>query len=334
MNKVARLLLSITLVSWGCGGRSIVENQERIAALEATRNALRVRLDARVDAEPLVASVMAEQAPVVLAIRSGLIEELAGQVARRYLDQVNVDVGGMDTHSQGEVHKKTFLGDIKVGGWKLTVDIGRLVGSLRAGTPSVRLRAPDLIDVDLPVDVLETEGDVTLNFWWDSAGIANLLCKNFRLTRTIQGRVVAQRHSLRGALRVVNNGESLDATPEFADRKLRLQIDLSPASWKIVSEALRSQEAPGTCGALMNPDLGMKRLRALAGRGVNVRLPDAMFRTFSLPARVRQSAQVGNRTVSLVVGAHSLHVDPETLWSSARVTVQSVTPSNASPPVQ
>jgi hypothetical protein len=314
-----------------CGGHQPESDPALITRLEVAQDRLRARLEAAASKEPLVASVLAEKAPVTVGIRAGLIEELAGHVARRYLDRVTIDAGGMQAHGDGDVHKGTIFGRVKVGGWRVNIDVGGMVGDLRAGSPVVSLRQPDLVDVVLPVDVAESEGDATLDFWWDSSGLANMVCKDFRLTRKVRGRVLAQRHSLNGALRIVNTGESLDATPQFPERKVRLGIDLTPKSWQVVEAALRSQEEPGTCKALMNPDLGLKRLKELAAEGVKVRLPDAMFRTVSLPARVRKSVSIGGRTVSLSVQAHSLHVDRKTLWSSATVEVQSLLGSSAAP---
>ena len=269
-----------------------------------------------------MASAFADRGQVVLAIRSGLIEELAGNVARRYLDRVTVDLSEVEGHSSGELRKKTFLGRVKVGEWSVSVDLGNLVGHLRAGSPRVSLRGPDLIDIELPVDVQETEGDATLRFGWDSAGLANAVCKDFELTREIRGRVLAQRHLVSGALRLHNTGESLTATPVFPDRRIRLKLDLTARSWGVVEAALRSQDTSGKCGTLMDPDKGLVRLRALAARGINVRLPDSIFRAVSLPARLQKSVKVSQRTVGLRLTAESLRIETATLWSSVSVQVQ------------
>jgi len=196
------------------------------------------------------------------------------------------------------------------------------MGHLRAGSPRVRLRGPDLVDVDLPVDVQETEGDATLRFRWDSAGLANAVCKDFELTREIRGRVLAQRHHVAGALRLRNDdGERLTATPVFADRRIQLRLDLTARSWGVVEAALRSQDTSGKCGALMDPDKGLVRLRALAARGIKVRLPDSIFRTVSLPARLQKSVRVSQRDVGVRLTAESLRVEGATLWSSVSLKV-------------
>jgi hypothetical protein len=309
----------------GCAAKDLRDDSARMAVLEEAHGRLHERLEKAAAKEPLVASASADRGQVMLAIRSGLIEELAGNVARRYLDQVTVDLSEVEGHSSGELRKKTFLGRIKVGEWSVRFDLGSLTGHLRAGSPRVSLRGPDLIDVELPVDVQEAEGDAILRFGWDSAGLANVVCRDFELTREIRGRVLAQRHLVSGALRLHNTGESLTATPVFPDRRIRLKLDLTARSWAVVEAALRSQDTSGKCGTLMDPDKALVLLRALAARGIEIHLPDSIFRTVSLPARLQESVKVGQRTVGLRLTAESLRVETGTLWSSASLHVQADT---------
>jgi hypothetical protein len=305
----------------GCGPKTPRDDPVRMASLKATYDQLHQRLEKAAAGEPLVAAAIADRGQVVLAMRSGLIEELAGTMARRYLDRVTVDLSEVEAHGSGELGKKTFLGRIKLGEWSVSLELGDVKGHLRAGSPRVGLRGPDMIDVELPVDVRKTEGDATLHFGWDSAGLANIVCKDFELTREIRGRVLAQRHRLSGALRLDNTGESLTATPVFPDRHIQLKLDLTAHSWGVVEAALRSQDTAGKC-AVLDPDKGLVQLRELAARGVKVRLPDSIFRAVSLPARLHKSVKVHQSTVGLRVTAESLRIKAATLWSSASVQVQ------------
>jgi hypothetical protein len=75
----------------------------------------------------------------------------------------------------------------------------------------------------------------------------------------------------------------------------------------------------------MDPDKGLVLLRALAARGIEVRLPDSIFRTVSLPARLQKSVRVSHRTVGLRLTGESLRIEPATLWSSVSVQVQTDT---------
>lgn len=326
MRAASQVVFAIATVALaGCATKAGRDDPARMAVLKDTYNQLHERLEKAAANEPLVASAFADRGQVVLAIRSGLIEELAGNVALRYLDRVTVDLSEVEGHSSGELSKKTFLGRIKVGEWSVSIDLGELMGELRAGSPRVGLRGPDLIEVELPVEVQETEGDATLRFGWDSAALANVVCKDFELTREIRGRVLAQRHLLSGALRLENTGESLTATPVFPDRRVQIKLDLTPSSWGVVEAALRSQDSFGKCGAMMDPERGLVRLKELGARGIKVRLPDSIFRTVSLPARLQKSAKVNQRSVGLRLTAESLRVETATLWSSVSVQVQTST---------
>jgi len=328
LKAASQLALAVATVALaGCGTKAPHDDAARMALLKDTYDQLHGRLEKAAATEPLVASAFADRGQVVLAIRSGLVEELAGNVARRYLDRVTVDLSEVEGHSSGELRKKTFLGRIRLGEWRVSVDLGDLTGHLRAGSPRVGLRGPDLIDVELPVDVQETEGDATLRFGWDSAALANVVCQDFELTREIRGRVLAQRHLVSGALRLDNTGESLTATPVFPDRRVQLKLDLTARSWGVVEAALRSQDTFGKCGMLMDPDKGLVRLKELAARGIKVRLPDSIFRTVSLPARLQKSVKVNQRSVGLRLTAQSLRIENATLWSSVSVQVQ----TNANP---
>ncbi|MEO5763410.1 MAG: hypothetical protein ABIR28_13990 [Vicinamibacteria bacterium] len=297
-----------------------------MAELKKTYEGLHKRLEAAASQDPQIASAFAKKGQVLIAMRSGLIEELAGNVAQRYLDQVKVDLHDVKGHGGGELNKKTFLGRTKVGNWDVRVALGDLVGDLSAGTPRVSLRQPNVIDIDLPVDVHETEGSATLHFSWDSAGIAGVVCKDFELTREIRGRVLNQQHTLKGALRLDNTGDSLTATPIFPNRKVKLKLDLTKKSWEIVEAALQSQNTSGTCGMLMKPAVVLGFLRDLAAGGVEVPLPDSIFRVVHLPAHVQESVMVNGRPVALELKAENLRVETATLWTSASVVVKLATP--------
>jgi hypothetical protein len=322
LKAAKRFALVVAVALGGCTAPPLQDDVARIALLKASYENLHARLEKAAAHEPLVAAAVGSRGEVVLGIRAGLIEELAGNVARRYLDRVTVDLSGIEARKTGQIRKKTFLGRFKLGEWSVSVDLDDLVGDLRAGSPRLSLRAPDLIDVELPVDVQETEGLATIRFGWDSSGLANVVCKDFDLTREIRGRVLAQHHVLSGALRFLNTGEALTLTPVFPDRVVQLKIDLVPSSWGVVEAALRSQDTFAKCGLVMDPDKGLVKLHALAARGIKVHLPDSIFRAVDLPARLQQSVHVGQRSVGLKLKAESLRIENANLWSSVSVEVQ------------
>jgi len=315
------LVIMVSLLS-ACGFQSDRDTPRRIEKLKAEYGDLHKRFEKAVASEPLVASAFSDKGQVAIAIRSGLIEELAGNVAARYLDRVTVDLADLRADSHGDLDKKTFLGHLKLGSWSVNVELGTMLGHLRAAQPVVGLRPPDLIDIALPVDVEESFGDATIHFTWDSAGITNAVCRDFKLTQAIKGRILPQRHTLKGALRLSNAGGRLTETPLFPDRRIHVRMDLTPESWAAVEKALHSQDTFGKCGMFAHTSDGMEFLRSLAANGIDIKLPDSIFRAVDLPARLQQSVLVNQRPIGLQVTAESLRVDTATLWSSVSVQVQ------------
>ncbi len=109
MRASSPLVLAVAAVALaGCATKAPRDDPGRMASLRARYDRLHERLEKAAATEPLVASAFADRGQVVLAIRSGLIEELAGNVARRYLDRVTVDLSEVEGHSSGELRKKTL----------------------------------------------------------------------------------------------------------------------------------------------------------------------------------------------------------------------------------
>jgi hypothetical protein len=156
-----------------------------------------------------------------------------------------------------------------------------------------------------------------MRFHWDSASVANVVCKDFDVAQDLEGQVERQRQTLVGAFRIDFQGDSLRATPLFPDRVLRVRMDLTPASWEAVEDTLRSQDTPGRCGLLMNPDKVLDALRCLADRGIDIKLPDDLFRTIELPARMVRQVEIGERPVELEAKSRDLRFVPGMLWASA-----------------
>lgn len=322
MKAAARLTLTLAIVAAGCGSDSAREEAARIKVLKTTYDQLHRRFNEVAAREPLAASASGESGEVTVAIRSGLIENLAGSIAQRYLDHVVVDLAGVRAHSKGAIHKKTFLGGMTIGEWRVDVEIGALAGNLHGGTPRVSLRPPDALRVRVPIDVQETTGTATLTFAWDSRALANIVCRDFRIVRPIRGRVLAQHREIAGAFRLRNTGETLTAEPLFPDRRVALRLDLSGPSWEALEADLQSQNTAATCGALVKRAEMMTFLKGLAATGIVIQLPKSIFRTVALPARFQESVQVNRKQVGLSLRALSLKVDERAVWSSVSVRVK------------
>ena len=313
--------LSVALSS-GCHRPIAAGDPAKIAALRHIYDQLHVRFENAAAREPILARAEADPGQIIVAVRSGLLEELAGSVAQRYLDHVTLDLARVKAHSSGEVKKKTFLGSLTIGEWKVAVEINSLMGDLRSGAPKMTLLPPNRVGIRIPIEVRETTGTATLQFSWDSKALANALCRDFTITRVIEGRVLPQVHEVQGAFELRNQGGHLTATPVFPDKKVDLRLDLTAPSWAALERDLEAQNTAGKCGAFIKREQALSFLRGLAARGIGVRIPRSVFRTVTLPAQLSESVLVRERQVALSVSAESLRVEKDMLWSSAAVSVR------------
>jgi hypothetical protein len=307
------------------------ESSATLAHLRATHARLHTRLEAAVARDAIANRAFKDPGQIVVAMRSDWVEELMVRVAAQYLDRVVLDLASVEARAGGSLEAGTFLGRLTVGHWRVEVTVESLHGVLSAGTPTLSFENQGLLQVNVPAKVRPTPGRVSIRFFWDSAGLANVVCKDFELTRDLDGSVVAQTHELAGAVRFSTEEGAVVAVPSFPDRRVALRMDLSTPSWAVVEAALRSQDRGGRCGLLMKPEEILDKLRALADRGIGVTLPERIFRTVRLPTRVEKSVEVGDQTVGVTVAIGRLTSSPELLWSSASVAVSSSEPSTPPP---
>ena len=292
---------------------------QRLMELRRERETLRQRLAAAVAGDPLATRALRLDADVALVMRTGFVEALLAEVAHQYFDDVTLDLGSVEASAGGVVRAKTALGRLKVGEWRLAARVEALRGRLRAGHPELRFRE-DRLDVVVPVEVSPAPGRIALDFGWDSSGLANVVCGDFELRRVLEGRVLRQTHRLSVAIRLASGEGYLSATPVLTERTVPLQVDLDPASWVEVKDALASEDRLGRCGMLLKPDKVMADLRALAARGIGVRLPEELVRSVRLPAHLEQVVRLGPRAVEVKLRSAAFRLDSRLLWSSARIS--------------
>lgn len=331
--SVRTALVAAGLLALGAGPREASGPQSpppTLAELRAEHETLRVRLEAAVQRDPLATRVLAGEADVVIAIRTDFVESLLAEVAHQYFDEVVLDLSALDADADGEIRAKA-LGGLSVGEWQLGVTIERLHGRLRAGHPSLRFHE-NRVDVELPVEVLPAPGRIALDFGWDSKGLANVVCKDFDVRQVLEGRVLGQRHRLSLAIQLSSGEGVLRATPVLSERVVQLRVDLTPESWASVAQALEAQDSLGRCGILLKPERVLAELRALAERGIPVRLPDELVRSVRLPAQLAQQVRLGARDVELSLHRPALRIDSDLVWSSAGISAKAgAHPPHAAP---
>jgi hypothetical protein len=281
---------------------------------------LHARLEKALERDPIATKVLDSDDQIVVAMRTTLVQDFFRVVARRYLDQVFVDLSSMRIDADGELRKRTLLGTMAVGHWKVELTMDDVKGTLRALAPEVRCARDNTIHLALPVDLQESRGSVTAHFTWSSEGVVKAVCHDFSLTRSLSGRVLPAHYSVAGMFQLSADADQVVARPHFPAHKFPLHVDLTPESWAEVRQALASQHSLDRC-VVMDPDKVEAHLRELASRGFMVKLPDALFRTVRLPAAVEPQVTINDRPIALSIRTKDLQVTPETFWSGAAVHV-------------
>jgi hypothetical protein len=312
------VLLAMAALATTAACRGQAAPEVNLAELRREHAALHQRLESAVGRDALANRILGGSPDVVLALRTSLVNDLVAEVAHRYFDDVELDLAAVHAAADGEVRAKTILGRIKVGEWQVEITIERLRGRLQAGHPRLQFR-PDRIDIEIPVKVRPAPGTIALGFVWDSSGLANVVCDDFKVGRVLEGRVLKQEHVLTGAMRLSIDDRFLTATPVFEDRVVALQVDLTAESWAAVEGELVAQDTFSRCGMLLKPEVVLANLRALAAGGIKVRLPDALFRSVRLPAHLERQVKLGDRVIDLSLGNARLRMGADLLWSSAKV---------------
>lgn len=270
--------------------------------------------------DPLMAEAMQTKGDLVIFARTEFARAVIRQVARQYFDRVAVDLRDIDVFKEGDLRKDTPLGKMRVGQWAVDMRVHRVQGVLRAGDPQIRFRDGNRVELDFPLHLEQGQGRATLDFAYDSKGLANLFCKDFQAEQTVQGGVIPEDYPINGAFTLHTAARSLTARPSFTD-EFRLRLDLDPGSWAAVRARLQKEDRLGRCGLALDPDKALADLRALAGRGFDVRLPSQLFRTVALPSETAQSVQVANQPVGVTVSQNSLRLGSAAVWYSAQVAV-------------
>ena len=263
------------------------------AAIDLPRlnGALRARLDTLLAADPVVSEAMRTSGDVVIAVRAAFARSVVRELTRRYFDRVVVDLRDIDVFRQGDLNKQTPVGRLRVGEWAVDMRVHQVKGVLRAGEPRVHFLPGNRVELAFPVHLEQGQGRATLDFAYDSKGIANLVCKDFEATQDVSGGVIPEEYPVAGSFRLRTAPNSLTAKPDFTET-FRVRLDLDPGSWAAVRARLEKEDRVGRCGLALNPDKALAELRTLAGRGFDVKLPRQLFRTVILPAEGAQTVQV------------------------------------------
>ena len=319
--RLVSLALAALLPLSGCA-RPAGPSPASAAALRREIESLRQRVDERLSGETHVQEVLTAHAgsEVVVALRSALVADVVREVARSYLDRVELDLDLQEeVDERRDVEVNTPFGRVNAGEWRLHVVIHRVRGSLRAGVPDVRPTEGNQLAATLPVTMEGAEGTATARFSWQARSLAAMVCRDFEVTRRLRGRVAAEKYALEGRFELSAAPQAVRVDPVFPRTRFRVRVDLAEQSWADVRGALEGQDRLFKCGLGIDPDEILPKLRARLDEGFDLTLPRALFRPVDLPAGLRQSVAVEDTQVELTVRTDALRVGPDAVWYAAGV---------------
>jgi hypothetical protein len=313
------------------------EDLAHLRELQAQHSLLHARLESSLGEEPLLARPEVSGGDVVVAIRTQYLNGLIKEVGRRYLDRVVLDFEDVHADEKGELKKKTFLGEIKLGDWSVKLNLNHIHGTLGGYTPDLHVAAGNTVTITMPVSIVSGHGEGTLHFAWSAHSLVNVVCHDFEVDEALEANVLPGQYHLRGAFSIAADGNQVVARPQFLRDKYRIRIDLTPESWGRLRAALDAQDTLGKCGLAMNPDDVMPQLKALANTGFDIKLPKSLFRPVELPASLHSQVEVEGTQVDVEITPQLLKLTPDVLWYGAAVKgriVKSTLPLTVAPALE
>lgn len=292
-----------------------------LASLQSEQDSLRARAAALVAADERIRSL--PKGDIVVAVPTAFVRSVVEHLFRDVVSNVTLSLSGIKAHAAKKVKKIVPIGEFVV-----DVDITRVVARLRPGKHSISFGG-DSVSLTLPVSIAEGKGEATIHFVWNGKNIADLACGDLDLTQKVAGDVIPDDYVVSGVLALAIRGRHVVASLHFPETRWRIRVKPSKESWDAIHAIL--EEKRGVCGWVLDKVNVPNLLTNLTEeKGFSVKLPIDKIQPVVLPAGIRDSVTVGERTLAISAQAQSIRVDPDALWFSARVGVEGVAPATGS----
>lgn len=311
------VLLGCLLAAAGCSrkpsGNELRAWDVELHRLQTEQDSLRARSTSLVESDPRIQKL--PQGDVVLVVPTVFLRSVIERVFEDVVGNVKLSLRGLKAHIAKSVKKVIPIGD-----FVLDIDIHEVRGLLSPGQPELRFGG-DRVAMTLPVRLREGRGEATLHFVWDGKNLADLTCGDLDVTQKVNGTVIPADYTVSGAMNVRTRGNQIVCTPEFPETRLLIRVKPSQASWDSVNAILA--EKHGVCGWVLDMvDVPAMLSGMLEEKGFKVKIPMNKIPAFVMPAGVRDSVRVGDRTLRFETRTNSLRLDAEAIWYSADVTMR------------
>ena len=194
-------------------------------------------------------------------------------------------------------------------------------------------RPPAGLGVDLPLRLVGGRGTARFDAEWDPRALAWVVCKGFKTRKTLDGTLGEVEHRVSGTMRFTLEDGHVVGRSALRQDRVRMPLDLTPRSWARVRAVFEEQDRTLRCGAVMDPDRVIEKLRAIGGRGVRVRLPRSLP-GFELPLAFGESILDSTYLVGADVSSMQLTVTRNALVVAVdgRVALHTLSASGATTP--
>ncbi len=263
---------------------------------------------------------LAEAPPgdLMIGVPTSFLRSIVEQVVTGVFGQTTLTLENITARKAGEVKARLLIARRTMGAYVLEVNVHRVQATLEAGAPALVFER-DAVALTLPVRLARGEGAAEVRFQWKSRGIADVVCDDFDVTRTITAGVVPEDYALAGRFAIAAAGETIILRPEFPDLAARIAVRPSADAWKTIDAVIRDR--PRGCEMALDAMDVESRLEEILGRGFQVRVPQNIFKPIALPAGVSRSFRVQDVEIALRVKPTSVLVASDRIWYGADVSV-------------
>ncbi len=304
-----------------CGGsRASTRAAAELQALRAEVGALGDSAALRFRGDTLLASMQGDStSDIALGLRVETLREILSSAASQYLDDVRLHLRpNVVVRAGDEVRVRVGPVNVFAGRWDLAVTVQRVDALLSAGAIDVVAGDSNRLDLTVPVHVSDATGGALIDFKWDAARLAAVVCHDFAVSEPFTGYVRLRTYAMRGYFKVVTEEGRLIARPVLRDRIL-VSPQPTEESWARVREILGEQDRIFRCGLALSPEKMETMLRELLGQGFRFSLPASILRPIPLPASVLNEVDVAGRRVGVTVMPEPPRLTRDRLWLRAAV---------------
>lgn len=321
ISRGLRIAALAALLAAGCARTPSKEERQGwdadIARLEAEQDSLRARAAVLIAADPRIQAL--PEGEVVVAVPTAFIRNVIDRLFTDVANRITLRLSGIKAHVAKKVKKVRTIGEFTV-----DVNIDQVVGKIAPKPPRIAFGG-DSISLKLPIAIKNGRGEATIHFVWDGKGLAGLTCGDLDITQKVYGNVIPADYLVTGRIELGIKGRRVVAALKFPETKLRVKVRPSKESWAAIDSILDEQKH--VCGYVLDKvDVPNLLENLTETKGFNVRLPVDKLKPVILPAGIRDSVQMGQRSLAIDAQTKSIRIDPDAIWYSAEVKLEGVKP--------